>query len=238
MIGIVLAAAALSGGSSDLSPNAQALVTSIAASIEQVRTRQAALPPPKDDAERILRLGELDQAPRWVITAYDFSKIPEAERATALERASALIEAQDREDRAALLKLVPPEGWFPSSKYGKQAAWAAFHIIQHSDLALQERFLPVIGRLVQSGEAPGDSWAMMYDRVEIQHDRPQLYGTQFRCDSGKWRPYPIKDPDQLEARRKALGFDMTFADYKAKLFDASPPCPQTKRPPPPGMKLD
>lgn len=231
-------AAAVSASSADLSPNAQALVTSIAASIEQVQTHQAALPPPKDDAERILRLGELDQAPREVIVHWDFSKIPEAERARALERASALIEAVDREDQAALLKLVPPEGWFLRSKYGERAAWAAFHIIQHSDLTLQERFLPAIGHLVPSGEAPGDSYAMMYDRVEIQHDRPQLYGTQFRCDGGKWRPYPIKDPDQLEARRKAFGFDMTFADYKARFFDASPPCPQTRRPPPPGMKLD
>lgn len=105
-------AAAVSASSADLSPNAQALVTSIAASIEQVQTHQAALPPPKDDAERILRLGELDQAPREVIVHWDFSKIPEAERARALERASALIEAVDREDQAALLKLVPPEGWF------------------------------------------------------------------------------------------------------------------------------
>lgn len=237
MFEVVLAAAALAGGSADLSPNGQALVTAIATSIEEVRARQAALPPAKDDAERIERLGELDQAPRKVIVAWDFSKIPEAERARALEQASALIEAVDQEDQAALLKLLPPEGWFLSGKYGKRAAWAAFDIIQHSDLELQERFLPVIGRLVPSGEVPGESYAMMYDRVEIEHDRPQLYGTQFRCDGGKWRPYPIKDANRLEIRRKTSGFEQSFADYKAA-FDASPPCPQTRRPPPAGMKLD
>jgi hypothetical protein len=236
MFEVLLAVAALSG-SADLSPKAQALVTSIAASIEQVRARQAALPPAKDDAERILRLGELDQAPRRVIVAWDFSTIPEAERAGALARASALIEAVDREDQAALLKLVPPEGWFLKSKYGERAAWAAFDIVQHGDEALQQRFLPVLGRLVPSGEVPGEGYGMMYDRVEIQHDRPQLYGTQFRCDGGKWRPYPIKDPGQLDARRKSMGFAEGFAQIKAH-FDASPPCPQTGRRPPPGMKLD
>jgi hypothetical protein len=236
MFWIVLAMAALSG-SADLSPKAQAVVTAVAASIDQVRARQAALPPPKDDAERILRLGDLDQAPRKVITTWDFSTVPEAERAKAVERAWALISAQDAEDQAALLKLVPPEGWFLRSKYGERASWAAFDIVQHGDLALLERFLPVLGRQVAAGEVPGEGYAMMYDRVETSHDRPQLYGTQFRCDGGKWRPYPIKDPEGLEARRKPLGFFMTFADYKAK-FESFPPCPQTKRPPPPGMKLD
>jgi hypothetical protein len=238
MFALLLAAAVVSAAPADLSPNGQALVTAIAASIAQVRARQAELPPPKDDVERILRLGELDQAPRRVIMAYDFSKIPEPERGRALERASVLIKAQDHEDQDALLKLVPPEGWFAKSKYGMQAAYAAFDVIQHGDLTLQERFLPVIGRLIPSGEAPGDSYAGMYDRVEIQHDRPQLYGTQFRCDGGKWRPYPIKDFDGLEVRRKALGFDVTFAQDKATYWDAAPPCPQTGRPPPPGMKLD
>ena len=236
MFALLLALAVVSSDPADLSPAAQALVTSVETSIEQVRVRQATLPPAKDDSERIMRLAELDQAPRKVIVAYDFSKLPDAQRAKALARVSALVEAVDHEDQAALLKLVPPEGWFLKSKYGN-ASWAAFDIIQHSDLALQERFLPVLAPLVASGEVPGEAYGMMYDRVEIQHDRPQRYGTQFRCDGGKWRPYPIEDADHLEARRKAYGFLQTFVEYKA-YFDGEPPCPQTGRPPPPGMKLD
>ena len=45
MLPLILAIAA----ADDLSPNAQALVTAVAASIEKVRAKQAALPPPKDD---------------------------------------------------------------------------------------------------------------------------------------------------------------------------------------------
>jgi hypothetical protein len=233
MLPLILAIAA----ADDLSPNAQALVTAVAASIEKVRAKQAALPPPKDDAERILRLGEFDEAPRDVVMTFDFSKIPEAERPRALERVSALLGPRDLEDRAELLKLLPPEGWFLKSKYGEDAALWAFQIIQHSDLATQERFLPVLERLVPSGEVDGQHYGMMYDRVEISRDRPQLFGSQFRCDAGKWRPYPIVDPEHLDERRKAFGFLQNFADYKAHMQDA-PPCPQTTRPPPPGMKLD
>jgi hypothetical protein len=233
MLPLILAIAA----ADDLSPNAQALVMAVAASIEEVRAKQAALPPPKDDAERIIRLDQFGEAPREVVMTFDFSKIPEAERPRAIERVGALLGPRDHENVVELLKLLPPEGWFLKSKYGDDAALAAFQIVQHSDLATQERFLPVFARLVLSGEVEGQTYGAMYDRVEIQQDRPQLYGTQFRCDGGKWRPYPIKDPDHVDERRKAFGFLQTFAEYKAHMQD-SPPCPQTTRPPPPGMKLD
>ena len=142
----------------------------------------------------------------------------------------------DDENLKALLAMVPPEGWFLRSKYGK-AAQTAFHIVQHSDVETQKRFLPTLETLVPAGEFDGQNYGMMFDRVAISEDRPQRYGTQFRCDGGKWRPYPIDDPEQLDARRKAMGFPDAFAAYKAR-FDASPTCPQTRKPPPPGMKLD
>ena len=236
MLALVFALAVAADAPPDLSPDAQALVTSVQTSIEQVRVRQAALPPAKDDSERIMRLHDVDQAPRKVIVAYDFSKLPDAQRAMALARVSALVDAVDREDNAELMKLLPPEGWFLKSKYGN-AAWAAFDIVQHGGDAVRERFLPVLGPLVASGEVPGQAYAMMYDRVQTGHKRPQRYGTQFRCDGGKWRPYPVEDPDDVDARRKTFGIEGTFAEVKA-YYAAEPPCPQTQSPPPPGMKLD
>ena len=79
MLALILAAA-VSTTAAPLSSQGQALVDAIQASIDEVRARQAKLPPPKDDAERLVRLGDFDQAPREVITAWDFSTIPEAER--------------------------------------------------------------------------------------------------------------------------------------------------------------
>jgi hypothetical protein len=235
MLALVLAAAI--AAPPPLSPQGQALVSAIQASIDEVRAKQAKLPPPKDDAERLLRLGELDKAPRVVITSWDFSTIPEAERAEATRRASALIEVVDKEDQATLLKMLPPEGWFLKSRYGAKAATVAFLIVQHSNDELQARFLPVLQPLVAKGEVDGDDYALMFDRVAISEGRPQRYGSQFRCDGGKWRPYPIEDPAGLEARRKAMGFIESFADDKA-MFAKMPACPQTRSPPPPGMKLD
>jgi hypothetical protein len=218
------------------SPEGRELIAAIEQSIAKARADNAALPPAKTDVERLQRLTELDQAPRRVVTTFDFGRIPEADRGAALNAASARIEAVDDENLAILLAMVPPEGWFLRSKYGK-AARIAFHIVQHSDVQTQKRFLPTLETLVPAGEFDGQSYGMMFDRVAISEGRPQRFGTQFRCDGGKWRPYPMEAADQVDARRKAMGFPEVFAAYKAQ-FDTSPTCPQTRSAPPPGMKLD
>lgn len=218
-----------------LSPETEALIAPVRESIEQVRARHAALPPPATDAEKLVRMGELDQAPRRFITAIDFSKIPESERTAALDKAAAWIEAVDAENQRQLLGMVPPEGWFLRSRYGKGAE-AAFHIVQHSDETLWRRFLPVLEPLVASGEIDGQSYGLMYDRLATSEGRLQRYGTQFRCDNGKWRPWPMEDPSKVEQRRSELKFPGTFAETH-DYFRSQPYCATTRSPPPPGMNI-
>ena len=214
-----------------------ALVTAVQASLDEVRGRQAKLPPPRDDAERIVRLGELDQAPRMVVTRFDWSRIPAEDRDAALRAQGVIIEASDHAIVAQLLRMLPPEGWFLKSRYGPDAARAAFLIVQHAGLDTQRRFLPKLEGLAKTGEVEGEYVAQMTDRVAISEGRPQRYGTQFRCDGGKWRTYPLEDELHIEALRQEAGIRMTFAQLKTFL-QAAPSCPQTTSPPPPGMKLD
>jgi hypothetical protein len=235
---IATALAILLAAGPSLSPAGQAVVDQVKAAIDKTRAKQAQLPPAEGLTEQLIRLGQLDQAPRQVIVAFDFSTIPEAERQAAATVAGDLINELDAENQTKLLKLLPPEGWVLSSRYGKPAADAAFHIIQHSDLSLQRRFLPILEPLVKKGEVTPNAYGAMFDRVATSEGRPQRYGTQFRCDGGKWRPYPIEDPEGLDARRNQLGFQgPTFAEIKAR-FASDPYCPQTQSPPPPGMVLN
>jgi hypothetical protein len=219
-----------------LSAEAEAVIAPVTEAIEAVRVRHGALPPPTSDSERLIRMGELDQAGRRVIVAIDFSSIPEPERQAAMDAAAAPIEAVDAENQAALLAMIPPEGWFLKSRYGAKAAEAAFHIVQHSDVTLWRRFLPVLEPLVASGEIDGQSYAMMFDRLAISEARPQRFGTQWRCDGGKYRPYPIENADRLDERRSAMGIPVTFAWEKA-YYAKEPYCFQTRSAPPPGMNV-
>jgi hypothetical protein len=217
-------AAALAAAAPDLSPEARSIIAPVVDAIAQEKAAQAKLAPPKDDRERLLRLGKLDQAPRLALPQVDFSKTPAAERAATGNALSAAMRAVDQATEAEVLKLVPPEGWFARSRYGEDGERAAFLIIQHSGPENWRRFLPVIERFVAKGEASGESYALMYDRLAPTEGRPQRYGSQFRCEAGKLVAYTLEDPERVEPRRKEMGMRVTFAEQVANLSTAKAPC--------------
>jgi hypothetical protein len=213
MLVAIALAAALATASVPLSPAARSAIAPVLDAIAAERTAQAKLPAPKDDAEKLVRLGRLDQAGRIAIGRVDFSKAPEAERALARKAMGDTIDQVDAANQSELLKMLPPEGWFTFSQYGREAATAAFHIVQHSDVAQWRRFVPVLERLVAQGEAEGQSYALMYDRLAVNEGRPQRYGSQLRCVGGHWQAYPLEDPSNVDERRRSMGLTMPFAEY-------------------------
>ena len=208
-----------------LSPQARALIAPVAEAIEAEEARQAALPPPVDVSERLVRMGQLDQAARSVVVTIDLSGLPEEERQAAFDAMAAPIQALDDRLLAELLTLLPPEGWFTVDVYGERASGAAFLIIQHSDLEQWRRFVPVLEPLALAGEIDGQEYGLMYDRLAVSEGRPQRYGTQMACKAGRlvidWDN--LEDPENAEARREALGFNWTLSEYEASFSDY-PPC--------------
>lgn len=115
--------------------------------------------------------------------------------------------AIDKSNLVIVEGLVAEHGWPRISEVGEEAALAAFLVIQHADLAKQERYLPVIRARVAENEAKGAWLALLTDRILVIQRKPQLYGTQFRAnrDTGKSEPFPIADPANVDARRSELG---------------------------------
>ncbi|RAK62106.1 DUF6624 domain-containing protein [Phenylobacterium kunshanense] len=205
------------------SPETRILIAPVASAIAKVRADQAALPPPKDDAEKLLRMRDLEQAPRAAMMAVDFQKIPPAERKAAYTAMWRQITPIDEANQKAVLEMLPPEGWFTISRYGKEASRAAFLIVQHGNVDLWRRFVPVLEPLAAKGEVEGRHFALMYDRLETTEGRKQRYGSQMSCKAGKWVPLPIEDPDNLDARRAKLGME-PYASYLAKNYSGPAPC--------------
>lgn len=116
-------------------------------------------------------------------------------------------EALDRDNVERVLSLVEQHGWPRISDVGEEAALAAFLVIQHADLSVQERFLPVIESLHRESEAKPVWVALLTDRIRVRSGKPQLYGTQFRLNenSGKTERFPIEDEARVNERRAALG---------------------------------
>ena len=213
------------GSAEPLSEEARALISPIIDIIRAEQMKQDASGPPADLNERLLRMYRLDQDSRRALQEVDLSGLPEHQRQAAERAMWDAIEAVDQQNQRDLLELIPPEGWFYKSIYGEGPAHTAFLIIQHSNVDLWRRFLPILEPLVATGEVDGQSYGLMYDRLAINEGRPQRYGTQMTCKAGKFviDLENLEDPENVEERRRAMGFRWTLAEYQA-LFDNYPPC--------------
>lgn len=207
----------------DLDADVRRAIAPVVDAIREEQARQASLPPPVNDRERLERMGALDQAGRMRIGDIDLSTLPPERRATAFAAISAVIDPVDRANQQALLAMIPQEGWFLRSRYGDQAATAAFHIVQHSDQSLWRRFLPTLEPLVETGEVEGEAYAKMFDRLALSEDRPQRYGTQFICANSRLVLAPLEDEGEVEARRAEMGITTPLSIYLAHVA-AAPPC--------------
>jgi hypothetical protein len=211
-----------------LSPEIQSLISPVLEAIETEQARQAALPPPAGVTEKFARMYRLDQESRNALTPIDLSGLSPSDRQTANRAIWEAIGAVDAANEAALLEMLPPEGWFYKSVYGEGPATTAFLIVQHAGPDLQRRILPVLEPLVAKGEVEGSSYGLMYDRLAVDEGRPQRYGTQVICRGGRWViDYDnLEDPDRADERRAAMGFPWTLQEYEA-IFADYPPCSET-----------
>lgn len=109
---------------------------------------------------------------------------------------------------ARLGEILGRLGWPTEPQVGKDAAEAAWLIVQHAiaQPALQREALEALRRAAARGEVPALQPAMLEDRIRTLEGRPQRYGTQFDWDeSGELSPLPIEDLESLAERRRAVG---------------------------------
>lgn len=119
------------------------------------------------------------------------------------------MEAVHLENAALLERAIDALGGWPvRSKYGDEAAGAAFLIAQHaiSCPALQRRALALLLDAVAPGDASVLDTAYLCDRIAVFEGRPQLFGTQFDWDErGLLSPALCAEPQALDERRASVG---------------------------------
>ena len=120
---------------------------------------------------------------------------------------------------ARLGELLAPHGWPGQALVGEAAAEAAWFIAQHAvlDLPLQRRALALLSAAVDRNDAPAWQMAMLTDRVRMGAGEPQVYGSiHVGGENGELVPYETEDPENVEARRRAVGLP-PLADKTAEL---------------------
>lgn len=157
------------------------------------------------DADSLLRVqllerGREDQAPRdaWV------EKLQRGLQPDSQDVVNML--TTDQDNTRWLAEIVRGGGWPGMSRVGREAADAAFLIVQHSpDTVFQQEMLVVISEAVTAGEASGQQLALLTDRVAVNAGQKQTYGTQAKIGDDEIVLYPIADSALVDARRAKLG---------------------------------
>jgi hypothetical protein len=123
---------------------------------------------------------------------------------------------QDYARATRLDEIVDEIGWPTFDMVGHDGATAAWLIAQHADHDpnLQARWLELIDAAAQAGQADPTEVAYLADRVAVNQDKPQRYGTQIRCRNGSPAPAtPIQDEASVDERRRNVGLEPLAGYY-------------------------
>ncbi|WP_316803876.1 DUF6624 domain-containing protein [Pedobacter nototheniae] len=114
--------------------------------------------------------------------------------------------------------IISKYGYPGKTLVGEPANTAVFYVIQHNPTKISA-YYPLIEKAGKKGELPFKYVAMMLDRKLTQKGEDQIYGTQVyglminNPGTGKKEFFqyvmPIKDPKNVNKRRKKAGFDST-----------------------------
>ncbi|MCH2229093.1 MAG: hypothetical protein MK105_02020 [Crocinitomicaceae bacterium] len=153
-------------------------------------------------AKELWRMNMTDQAFYYQL---DVAKIHTGYNSVVVDGLWELKRKLNHSNLERLIEIIDVNGWPLSSEVGGSAANAAFLIIQHANLEVQKKYLPIMKEAADKGEASWASLALLIDRVEMRQQRPQVYGSQIQRIEGEFVVYEIVDPEFVNQRREEVG---------------------------------
>lgn len=170
-------------------------------------------------AEKLAEVRRTDQEQRLLMREYSDKygwKSPQMDSLWSIQSYA------DSVNTVYITELIDEMGYPGKSIVGDQAS-TAFLVIQHAELEIQEKYLPVLRAAAEGGELRWSSLALLIDRVEMRNDRPQIYGSQVSSnpETGEYFFAPIQDPHNIDSIRQTVGLGpiQEYADNWNFTFD-------------------
>lgn len=117
----------------------------------------------------------------------------------------------DGEATAYMKSLLDRFDWIDIDRFGKEVSNKAWLLVQHADdhPSFQAKALERMEKYLDKDGVSKSNYAFLYDRVAVNHDRLQLYGTQptWECTDTGLVLAPMEDPENVNKRRKEMGMD-------------------------------
>lgn len=120
----------------------------------------------------------------------------------------------DHRNTARMKEIVKEHGWPTRSMVAGDGTRCAWLLVQHGDhaVAFQRKCLELMRTHKTTEQVFLVDLAYLTDRVLVNERKPQIYGTQFHVTGGKHQPRPIRDSEDVDKRRKAMGMS-TLKEY-------------------------
>lgn len=120
----------------------------------------------------------------------------------------------DAQNLPRVTALIDRYGWPGRSLVGDDGSTTAFLVIQHSDLATMQKYVPLMRAAAAKGELSHANLALVEDRILTYQHKPQRYGSQLQTNpqTSKLEFLPIEDEAHVDARRASMGLG-PIAEY-------------------------
>ncbi|MBI1836733.1 MAG: hypothetical protein HYR91_05655 [Flavobacteriia bacterium] len=127
-----------------------------------------------------------------------------------------IIQFHDSINICAVEKILTKHGWLSPKIIGYKGVNTIFLVIQHADLKVQEKYLPILREAAKNKELNYSTLALLEDRIANRNGLLQIYGTQIGYNKEKDVYYlmPVEDPDNLDKRRNEVNLG-PIAEYLA-----------------------
>lgn len=174
----------------------------------RVKANQPSMPALAKELETI---GELDQKYRQMLDSVQGNF---GWNSKEMDQLRNIMIRTDSANTARVCEILDAKGWLGSKEVGANGNSALFLVIQHADMNIQEKYLPMMREAVKNGMARGADLALLEDRVLMRNGKKQIYGSQLRTDpeTGVTYFFPIEDVDHVNERRAAVGLE-PLEDY-------------------------
>lgn len=123
---------------------------------------------------------------------------------------------KDHSNQAVVSRILDERGWLGADVVGGMGNQTLFLVIQHADLDMQLKYLPMMREAAADGRLRASNLAMLEDRIALRQGKRQRYGSQIGNgpELGNYLS-PLEDPDRVDEWRNEVGLG-PIADYVAR----------------------
>jgi hypothetical protein len=144
-----------------------------------------------------------------IIALLNNQSMPAAEKDARVKELGDMITRNDRARTERLKEIFKTTDLMQMSQIDPGMARSAFMIIVHAegDLSFQKSQLPVAFELGKKGILSNQEFAILTDKIAVAESKPQIYGSQGRCENGVWQVLGQHDRVAIVAARTEIGLD-------------------------------